>query len=370
MVVLLVTYDIDNAVQRILLETLQRRSEVLRHIYRCTIATKQQLLVESIAFEVNPYRAVLFAEEYALRQALLDKSLAENIGLRLVVNLIEINAESLVGYIETIIYPTVHLLPKRTHFGIFCLPLAQHLLRFEEYRSLLLCLLLAHSACNEFFNLCLVVLVELHIVVAYEVVALLAGRFRCSTIAIAQPRNHRLADMNTSVIYKVCLDDIVSVSRQNLCHRVTQKVVADMSEVEWLVGVWRGVLNHYCTTCWLCYAIVFVGCNLLETLHPELLVEREVKEAFDNIKCAELSSRCNDLFANLGSHRLGCFASHLDEWEYHESIVALELLASLLNLYLRVGNLAIESLYGSLHHACNVLFDIHFSTIIFVWAQR
>ena len=275
-IVLLITYNIDNAVQGILLETLQRRSEVLRHIYRCAIATKQQLLVESIAFEVNPYRAIIFAEEDTLCQTLLDKSLAENIGLRLVVNLIEINAESLVGYIETIINPAVHLLPKRTHFGIFCLPLAQHLLRFEEYRSLLLCLLLVHSACNEFFDFSLIVLVELNIVVAYEVVALLAGRFGCSTIAIAQPRNHRLADVNTSVVHKVRLDYIVSVSSQNLRHRVTQKVITDMSEVEWLVGIWRGVLNHNRTPRWLCYAIVIVGCNLLETLHPELLVEREI----------------------------------------------------------------------------------------------
>ena len=70
-----------------------------------------------------------------------------------------------------------------------------------------------------------------------------------------------------------------------------------------------------------------------------------------HIERAELGSRCNDLLANLGSHRLRRLARHLNERENHEGIVALELLTSLLDLDLVVGNLAVESLYSRLYHA-------------------
>ena len=130
-----------------------------------------------------------------------------------------------------------------------------------------------------------------------------------------------------------------------------QKIVTDMAEVEWLICVRRRVLNHNGATSRRCYAIVLVCRQLTKTLCPECWVEREIQEALDYIERAELRSRSYDLLANLGSYRLRCFASHLNEWENHESVVALELLASLLNLNLRVGNLAIESLYGGLYHA-------------------
>ena len=364
-VVLLVTYDIDDAIQSVLLEALQCSAKILCHIYRCAIATEQQLLVKAISLEVDPNRSILLAEEYALCQTVLDESLAKDVGLRLVVYLVEINAESLVCYVESVVNPAIHLLPKCTHLGILCLPLAEHLLCLEKDWSLLLGILFAHSSLDELLDFGLVVLVELHIVVAYKVVTFLACRLRCSTVAVAQPRNHRLADVDTTVVHKVSLDYIVTISSQNLRNRVTEEVVADVSEVEWLVGVRRRVLDHNGATCRRCYAVVLVCRQLTKTLCPECWVEREIQEALDYIERAELRSRSNDLLANLGSYRLRCFASHLNEWENHESVVALELLASLLNLNLRVGNLTIESLYSRLHYAANVLFYIHFCLLFF-----
>ena len=124
-----------------------------------------------------------------------------------------------------------------------------------------------------------------------------------------------------------------------------------MAEVEWLVGVRRRVLNHYGATCRRCVAVVLVCRNLAKTLYPERRVEREVQETLDYIERAELRSRSYDLLADLGSHRLRRFASHLNEWEYYQSVVALELLTSLLDLNLAVGNFAVESLHSRLNYA-------------------
>ena len=52
-------------------------------------------------------------------------------------------------------------------------------------------------------------LVEEDIEVSDEVIPLLACGLRCSTIAPTLPSEHRLTDMNTSVIYDVRLEDLI-----------------------------------------------------------------------------------------------------------------------------------------------------------------
>ena len=112
-------------------------------------------------------------------------------------------------------------------------------------------------------------LVELNIVVAHKVVTLNTCALRCCTITITQPRNHRLTDVDTTVVYKVCLDNLITVCSQNLRNRVTKKVVTDMTKVEWFVCVWRRVLNHNGLAIRLCYAIVLCCENLGKATLPE-----------------------------------------------------------------------------------------------------
>ena len=76
--------------------------------------------------------------------------------------------------------------------------------------GLLLGLVLGHSAGNKLVNFLLVDIVECHIAVAYEVVALLAGILRGNTVAFLQPGEHRLADMHSPVIDKGDLHHIVA----------------------------------------------------------------------------------------------------------------------------------------------------------------
>ena len=243
-VVLLVTYNVSDTVKVVLLKALECSTQVLSHIYRCTIATEKKLLIKAVSSKVNPYRAILLTEEDTLLKTLRDDALTEKIGLRLVVNLIKVYAKRLVSYIKALVNPAVHGLPEVANLLVLSLPLAEHLLRLKEDWSRLLSLLLAHTASNKLLNLCLVVLVKLNVVVTNKVVTLNASALWCSTVTVTLPRNHRLTDVYTTVVYKVCLDNLVTVCSQNLRNRVTEKVITDMSKVEWFVCVWRRVLNH------------------------------------------------------------------------------------------------------------------------------
>ena len=90
---------------------------------------------------------------------------------------------------------------------------------FLDERRFVLCLLLCslffHALSDvllcEFVALCLVVLVESHVVVADEVVALLARRLRSLAVAPLLPCQHRLADMDTAVVHDVSLNNLVAI---------------------------------------------------------------------------------------------------------------------------------------------------------------
>ena len=73
-----------------------------------------------------------------------------------------------------------------------------------------------HVLSLELCDFLTIVLVEGYIVVADEVVALLAGSFRSFAIAPLEPSEHRLTDVNTTVVNDVCLDYLVAVGFHNL----------------------------------------------------------------------------------------------------------------------------------------------------------
>ena len=113
--------------------------------------------------------------ENAHLQSLLHQSLAEQIGLRLVIYSVKRDSEVGVGLVEAVIHPRIHLLPKSTNFRISLLPFEQHFLSLLKARSILFGLFLRHSAGDKFIHLSLIDVVERHIAVAHEVVSLLAG---------------------------------------------------------------------------------------------------------------------------------------------------------------------------------------------------
>ena len=332
-VVLLVANDINHVVEPILLEAAECRTQVLSHIYRCAVATQQQLLVEAVGRKVNPHRVILLAEEYTLAQPLLNEALAQKVGLRLVIYLVEIDAHSLVRDIEALIYPAIHALPQLIYLRILGLPPSQHLLRSEHDGCLTLGLLLAHTLFgHELLNLAFVVLVELDIVLTHQVVALHARRLGGLATAIELPCEHRLADVDAAVVHQVYLDDVVAIGLQDGGHRVAEEVVADVSQVQRLVGVGRRVLNHYGATRRGCHAIILRGGNLGKACRPERGIHNEVKETLYHVETLYLGGRGHNLLAELRCRGLGRLARRTQQREDHNRVVALELLARLLNL--------------------------------------
>ena len=110
---------------------------------------------------------------------------------------------------------------------------------FLDEGCFLLGLLLVHTLCDELLDLLTVVLVEGHVVVANEVVTLLARGFGCLTITPLEPCEHRLADMDASVVDDVGLDHLVAIRLDDTCQSRSKEVVAHVSEVEGFVGVGR-----------------------------------------------------------------------------------------------------------------------------------
>ena len=80
---------------------------------------------------------------------------------------------------------------------------------------------------------------EFDIAVANKMVALLAGAFRSSAIKTLLPGIHALADMHPAVVDKGGLDDLVSGCGKQAAHRITEKIIANMSEMQGFVGVGR-----------------------------------------------------------------------------------------------------------------------------------
>ena len=237
MIVLFVAHHIDHLVDGIVLETHLSSTDVLCHIDRSTITAEQQFLVESFVGEVGPDRVILMALEESLLKSFFHFCLTLEVGLRLVVNLIEANTQCLVGLIETSIHPGVHLLPKSADLRVILFPLHQHLMGFLDERSLLLGFLLIHALCHEFLDFLTIVLVKSNIVVTDKVVALLAGSLWCLTISPFLPSQHGLADVDTTVIDDVGFHHTVTISCLNLSQRPAKQIVAYMSEMERFVGI-------------------------------------------------------------------------------------------------------------------------------------
>ena len=245
MVVLLVAHHVDHLVDGIILEAHLGSTDILCHIDAGAITAQQQLLVQSLLGEVCPDRAVVMTLEESFGESFLDLGLTLQVGLALIIDLIEGDTEFLVGLIEAGIHPVVHLLPQGAHLRVVLLPLHEHLVGFLDERCLLLGFLLVHALGHEFLHLLTIVLVEGHIVVADEVVTFLTTGLWCLAIAVFQPCQHRLADMDTTVVHDVGLHHLVTIGFHDLRQRPSEEVVTHMSEVQGLIGVGRRVLDHH-----------------------------------------------------------------------------------------------------------------------------
>ena len=82
--------------------------------------------------------------------------------------------------------------------------------------------------CLELRTLFLIMLVKKHVEIAYEVVALLTCRLGRTAVAPLHPRQHRLHNMDASVVDDVGFDDPVAVSLHDFSQRPAEKIVANV----------------------------------------------------------------------------------------------------------------------------------------------
>ena len=369
-VVLLIADHVDHLVYLEVLEAELCRADVLRHVHARAVGAQEQFLVESLGGEVGPDGAVGLAEEDAALEALFHLLLALEVGVALVVYLVEAHAEGLVGLVEAGVDPLVHAAPQGAHLGVVLLPAHEHLAGFAHEGRLFLGAALrlfgrqsfSLEAGGELGHLPAVVAVEGHVVVAYEVVALQAGAFGRGAVAVFLPGEHRLADVYAAVVDYVGLDHAVAAGGDDLCERPSEQVVAHVAQVERLVGVGRGVFDHYQRRLvgGAHDAVLLVGVDFGQELHPAGGRHHEVEEALDHVEGAHARGVCLKPFADFAGGVFGLLAREAQQGECDEREVSLELALGLLQLYESgVGLLPVECLHGGARVGGQLLFYVH-----------
>ena len=171
MVVLFITNDIYHLVNGIILIAQFGCADILSHVYRCPVATQKKLVVKTFACKVGPYRAVFFAIHLPGLKTFEDFPLAFEVSLAFVVNLVEVNAHSFVGFVKSGIDPRVHCLPEGSDFRVFLFPFHEHRAGFFHQRRCTLVFFLGHALLFKCFKLGFIMLVEKYIEITDKVVA-------------------------------------------------------------------------------------------------------------------------------------------------------------------------------------------------------
>ena len=174
--------------------------------------------------------------------------------------------------------------------------------------------------------------VESDVVFAHEVVALHSRRGRGLAVTEQLPGQHRLADVDAAVVDEVRLDHFVARFGEYLRDRVSEQVVADVAQVQRLVGVGRRIFDHHRFAGGGAFAEIGVGHHLGEPFAPERVAQREVQEALDDVIAFDFGNVFHQRFADLRGGFFGFFAAEFQQREDHERVVALEFLAGFLDL--------------------------------------
>ena len=307
-------------------------TEILGHIDWCSVASEKEFSVETVCRQVTPYGAVRIFYKNAHIQTFLNEFLSEKICVRLEICLVESDSESLVGLIESLHDPAVHLLPEVTYGRVALLPFHKHLMCLFQAWSIFLCILLGHSACNKIIHFLLVDIVELHVTVAYEMVALFTWRLRCLAIEILLPRKHWLADVDSPVIDKSNFHHVVSAGFEKAGNWISEEVVPDMSEVERLVRVrWRELYHDVLSGRWKYSEIPGTG-DIREEFVPVKGREQDIQVSFHAVVSRNFRDIGLQPLSDCVSGILRRLVGHSEKREHNEGIISLKFLSGYLYL--------------------------------------
>ena len=128
MIILLISHRVDKSLYIIIRETPHCSSQILRHIDRSPIPTKEKFFIQAFIGKVAPYRAIFFGEENTFVQSFFYQIFTQKVSLAFVLNLVKIYSKSLISFRKPCINPSVHFLPKVSYFFIAIFPVQKHFL--------------------------------------------------------------------------------------------------------------------------------------------------------------------------------------------------------------------------------------------------
>ena len=286
MIILLVPYDVNHLIDRIIVETKFGRADVLRHIHRCAVGAQQDFLVQPFRPQVCPYRPVVAAIKQSFLQSFQHFLAPFEIRLRFIINLIEIDSEPLIRPIKAIVHPTVHPVPQLAHLGIAGFPASEHLTRLGHQRRPGFGLFLTQTRCHELTDFLTVMLVEHDIKITDQMIAFLPRRFGRHALAPFLPGQHRLADVDSPIVDDIRFNHPVTVGFQNFRQTVSQQIVTHMSEMERLIRVGRRVFDHHQRSLFgrMRNAVGLLRVHRVQHLDPVRSGDCQVQKAFNHIE--------------------------------------------------------------------------------------
>ena len=101
---------------------------------------------------------------------------------------------------------------------------------------------------------------------------------------------HRLANVNTPVVNQTGFGNGETIGGQNAADRVAQKIIAQVAQMEWLVGVWRRKFDHHRLPVRPCYAEIRFGHNRVQCVHVGGVRQADVEKTLHHVEAAD--NRC------------------------------------------------------------------------------
>ncbi len=238
MVLLLTANNINHLVKIPVIVSAYGSSYVLRYINGSSVLAEQNLELVSafLAFSYsfrNIYanRTVFCLKEQPLFKTFGNNFFSEQIGVAFIIELVKRYAGTVVSSPDSVKSPAVHCFPKLVNFGVTGFPFYEHFFRLFGSFGM--------SGFGLIF-FAFQILVKFHIALTYKMVAFHSEFFRRIAVCFVEKLigKHRLADMNTAVVYYVYLEHIGTGGFKNARNGFTERVVAQMTEMKRLVCIW------------------------------------------------------------------------------------------------------------------------------------
>ena len=163
-------------------------------------------------------------------------------------------------------------------------------------------------------------------------VALLPRGLRRLAVPALEPGQHRLADVDAAIVDQVDFQDAMTAGGEQLAHRPAQQVVADMAQMERLVGVRAGEFHHHGLA--RCGQLSEIGLrrDFRQIQSPVGPRKLDIEKSLHYIEPVHLRIVLLQPGTDLVRRRFRRLMARLEQRENHEGHIALKLLARRLHL--------------------------------------